>query len=159
MVVGGAQGAGLRAGVGLDEYYRIDQGENRALYAALGVGEYWQCEPTGSYLRPPVLGFRLVAGCYVPVPVARAASGLLSAPSAVLGLEVRLRPGAPVREALRFYDPVHGQPLRSYREASGPGRTGGPAGPGSQTPGGAAARALSRRGGRLDRREAPLLRL
>ena len=35
--------------------------------------------------------------------------------SEVLGLELRLDPEAPIRE-LRFYDPVHGQPLRSLRE-------------------------------------------
>ena len=34
-----------------------------------------------------------------------------------MGLELRLTPGAPVREALHFYDPVHGEYLRTYREA------------------------------------------
>ena len=35
----------------------------------------------------------------------------------MLGLELHLRPGAPVREALHFYDPVRGEYLRTYREA------------------------------------------
>ena len=37
--------------------------------------------------------------------------------SEVLGLELRLTPGAPVRDVLRFYDPMLGEPLRSLREA------------------------------------------
>ena len=33
-----------------------------------------------------------------------------------MGLELCLTPGAPVREALHFYDPVRGEYLRTYRE-------------------------------------------
>ena len=97
--------------------YRIDQGEKRGIYAGLGVSEYWQCDPAGSYLDPQMLGFRLVAGRYAPVPVTGMEDGTLVARSDVLGLDLRLTPGAPVREALRFYDPVRGEPLRSLREA------------------------------------------
>ena len=32
-------------------------------YADMGVVEYWQYDPVGSYLDPPLLGFRLVEGC------------------------------------------------------------------------------------------------
>ena len=41
---------------------------------------------------------------------------MLALRSEVLGLELRLTSGAPVREALHFYDPVHGEYLRTYRE-------------------------------------------
>lgn len=35
----------------------------------------------------------------------------------MLGLELHLRPGVPVREALHFYDPARGAYLRTYRQA------------------------------------------
>ena len=95
--------------------HRMDRGEKRDIYAGMGVVEYWQCDPAGGYLDPPVLGFRLVEGRYVPVSVTLE-GGMLVGRSEVLGLELRLTPGAPVREALRFYDPVRGEPLRSLRE-------------------------------------------
>ena len=96
--------------------YRSDRGEKRVTYAGMGVSEYWQYDPVGSYLDPPLLGFRLVEGRYVPIPALALAVGLLALRSEVLGLELHLRPGAPVREALHFYDPVRGEYLRTYRE-------------------------------------------
>ena len=96
--------------------YRSDGGEKRDLYAGMGVTEYWQYGPVGTYLDPPLLGFRLVEGRYVPIPAVSQAGDLLVVPSEVLGLELRLRLGAPVREALHFYDPVRGEYLRTYRE-------------------------------------------
>ena len=97
--------------------YRADRGEKRDTYAAMGVLEYWQYDPVGSYLDPPLLGFRLVEGRYVPIPAVSQEGGLLVLRSEVLGLELHLRPGAPVREALHFYDAVRGEYLRTYREA------------------------------------------
>ena len=97
--------------------YRTDRGEKRDTYAAMGVVEYWQYDPVGSYLDPPLLGFRLVEGRYVPIPAVSQEGGLLVLRSEVLGLELHLRSGAPVREALHFYDPVRGEYLRTYREA------------------------------------------
>ena len=96
--------------------YRTDRGEKRDLYARLGVSEYWQCDLAGNYLDPPLLGLRLAEGRYVPIAAAPE-DGTLVARSEVLGLDLRLTPGTPVREALRFYDPVRQAPLRSYREA------------------------------------------
>ena len=96
--------------------YRNDRGEKRDIYAGLGVSEYWQYDPVGTYLDPPLSGFRLVEGRYAPIPAALQAGGLLRLRSEVLGLELRLTPGAPVREALHFYDPVRGESLRTYRE-------------------------------------------
>ena len=97
--------------------YRIDRGEKRDIYAGMGVLEYWQCDPVGGCLNPQLSGSRLVEGRYAPIPVAGMEGGTLTARSEVLGLELRLTPGAPVREALRFFDPVRGEPLRSLREA------------------------------------------
>ena len=95
--------------------YRADRGEKRALYAGMGVSEYWQYDPVGSYLDPPLLGLRLVEGRYVPIP-AIAQAGVLAVCSEVLGLELHLTSGASVREALHFYNPVRGEYLRTYRE-------------------------------------------
>ena len=97
--------------------YRADRGEKRDTYAAMGVVEYWQYDPVGSYLDPPLLGFRLVEGRYVPIPAVAREGGLLVVRSEVLGLELHLSPGAPVREALHFYDAVRAEYLRTYREA------------------------------------------
>ena len=97
--------------------YRIDRGEKRDIYAGMGVLEYWQCDPAGGCLNPQLSGSRLVEGRYAPIPVAGMDGGTLTARSEVLGLDLRLTPGAPVREALRFFDPARGEPLRSFREA------------------------------------------
>ena len=96
--------------------YRADRGEKRDLYAGMGVSEYWQYDPVGTCLDPPLLGFRLVEGSYAPIPVVPGDDGASAGRSGVLGLELRLAPGAPVREALHFYDPARGEYLRTYRE-------------------------------------------
>ena len=96
--------------------YRTDRGEKRDLYAGMGGSEYWQYDPVGTYLDPPLLGFRLVGSHYVPIPAMAQEGGMLTVRSEVLGLELRLTVGAPVREALHFYDPVRGEYLRTYRE-------------------------------------------
>ena len=98
--------------------HRIDRGEKRDLYAGMGVVEYWQYDPVGTYLDPPLLGFRLVEeGRYLPISATVQEGGMLALRSEVLGLELHLTPGAPVREALHFYDPLRGEYLRTYREA------------------------------------------
>jgi Uma2 family endonuclease len=96
--------------------YQTDQGPKSDLYAGLGVSEYWLCDPTGAYFKPSLQGFRLVEGRYEPVPHATRSDGTLTARSAVLGLELHLNPAAPLRDVLRFHDPVRGEPLRSLRE-------------------------------------------
>ena len=97
--------------------HRIDRGEKRDLYAGMGVSEYWQYDPVGDYLEPPLLGFRLAEGRYLPISATVQEGGMLALRSEVLGLELHLTPGAPVREALHFYDPLRGEYLRTYREA------------------------------------------
>ena len=82
-----------------------DQGPKRETYRQLGVREYWQYDPTGDYLKPPLQGLELIGGRYERLPEEELADGTLRLESKVLGLEVRHE-----AERLRFYDPV----TRSY---------------------------------------------
>ena len=41
--------------------------DKRKTYAQLGVAEYFQFDPFGEYLNPPLQGFRLVKGLYEPM--------------------------------------------------------------------------------------------
>ena len=56
--VAGAKDARLRVGGDLAPHLAEDQGRKRTLYRALGVAEYWQYDPTGDYLQPPLQGLR-----------------------------------------------------------------------------------------------------
>jgi Uma2 family endonuclease len=47
--------------------WREDLREKRRLYERLGVREYIVFDPEGEYLRPRLLGFRLVEGRYEPI--------------------------------------------------------------------------------------------
>jgi Uma2 family endonuclease len=72
----------------------------------LKVSEYFLFDPRAEYLEPPLQGFRLVGGDYVPIePIA----GRL--PSGVLGLHLE-RDG----EQLRLFDPASGQRLLTRLE-------------------------------------------
>ena len=90
---------------------RQDQGPKRDLYARLGVAEYWQYDPTGDYLSPPLQGFRLRAGRYESVSSSTSSGSALSLRSEVLGLSMRLEAGQ-----LRFVDPQTGAVLLSHQE-------------------------------------------
>ncbi len=90
---------------------REDQGKKRELYRRLGVGEYWQHDPTGDWLEPPLRGMVLVAGEYEELPGRELADGALAMTSGVLGLE--LRSG---ESGLRFHDPVTGRNLLTRAE-------------------------------------------
>ena len=95
--------------------WEADLGPKRALYASLGVAEYWLFDPTREHLlSPPLRGMRLVGGSYRDLPVVQLAASA-SAPtlrSEVLGLDLRLD-----RSALRFRDAATGEDLLSYEEA------------------------------------------
>lgn len=88
-----------------------DQGVKRGVYAFLGVQEYWQYDPTGDYLKPPLKGLRLAGENYELLPAGIAEGGEISIPSEVLGLDIRLEKGE-----LRFYDPATRRKLLSYQE-------------------------------------------
>jgi Uma2 family endonuclease len=85
-----------------------DQGAKRGIYAYLGVREYWQYDPTGDYLDPPLQALQLIERNYWPLRTP-GGSGLHSD---VLGLDLRLEEGV-----LRFYNPRTGDKLRSHQEA------------------------------------------
>ena len=89
-----------------------DQGPKRGIYAYLQVQEYWQYDPTGDYLVPPLQGLYLVGENYQPMPTAVSTGGAISLHSKVLGLDLRCEKGV-----LRFYDPVGKHYLLTYQEA------------------------------------------
>lgn len=91
-----------------------DQGPKRGTYAFLGVQEYWQYDPTGDYLEPPLQGFRLVGRNYEPIPEPARSDGGLTFHSAALNLALRLEASG----ELRFYDPGSGQVLQGLEEAT-----------------------------------------
>jgi Uma2 family endonuclease len=85
-----------------------DLGTKRALYAMLGVKEYFLYDPLGEYLEPPLQGYQLVDGDYQRMqPTDKGA--LLSQ---VLGLELRLED-----DHLRLVDPATGERLLTPAEA------------------------------------------
>jgi Uma2 family endonuclease len=86
---------------------REDQQKKLQLYRdVLEVPEYFQFDPTEDYLKPPLQGFRLAGGEYLPIePVA----GRL--PSEQLGLYLE-RDG----KELRFYNPATGSRLPKRSE-------------------------------------------
>ena len=88
-----------------------DQGKKRELYRRLRVTEYWQYDPKGEWLAPPLRGTELVAGEYRELPARELADGTLAMMSTVLGLE--LRSGA---SGLRFHDPVMGRNIPTRAE-------------------------------------------
>ena len=91
--------------------HREDQGRKRELYRSLGVREYWQYDPTGDYLEPPLQGLELSAGEYRRLPGRELADGTLALASGVLRLELRL-----TERGLRFHDPATGQDLPNLAE-------------------------------------------
>ena len=90
-----------------------DQGPKRGIYAYMGVREYFQADPTGDYLKPPLQGQQLAGDHYAPLPSAASFGGEWRAYSAVLQLELRLNPAT---SELRFYDPSARRILPSYQE-------------------------------------------
>ena len=89
--------------------------KKRALYASLGVQEYFLHDPRAEYLTPPLQGYRLRGGGYEPlasVPVLP--GGGPSVHSAVLGLDLREARSAP--PWLRLHDPVAGRDLPTHTE-------------------------------------------
>jgi Uma2 family endonuclease len=85
-----------------------DLGTKRALYAMLGVHEYFVYDPLGDYLAPALQGYQLQDGEYQRLP--HTDSGQLV--SHKLGLELRLEAGR-----LRLVHPTTGEYLLTPAEA------------------------------------------
>jgi Uma2 family endonuclease len=85
-----------------------DLGTKRALYAMLGVQEYFLYDPLGEYLRPPLQGYRLQQGEYERVLPGD--QGQLV--SQALSLELRLQDGQ-----LQVLNPATGERLLTPAEA------------------------------------------
>ena len=93
--------------------WKADLGPKRALYASLGVVEYWLFDPTKEHLlSPPLRGMRLIGGSYRELPVMQVAENAPTLRSEVLRLDLRLDRGA-----LRFRDAATGEDLLSHEEA------------------------------------------
>jgi Uma2 family endonuclease len=85
-----------------------DLGTKRAVYAMLGVLEYFLYDPLGEYLRPPLQGYRLEEGEFQRLPPG-VAGGFTSQ---TLGLELRLE-----HDRLRVFNPTSGERLLTPAEA------------------------------------------
>ena len=88
-----------------------DLAPKRAVYARLGVREYWQYDPMGGLLPLRLMGWRLVGGIYEEQPIIRSLDGALTLCSETLGLDLRAKD-----DEMRFRDPVTGQDLLGYEE-------------------------------------------
>jgi Uma2 family endonuclease len=84
-----------------------DLGTKRALYAMLGVREYFLYDPLGEYLQPPLQGYRLQEGEYQRM--SPGGEGELA--SQELGLELR-----PEEGRLRLVNPATGAHLLTPAE-------------------------------------------
>jgi len=90
-----------------------DRDVKHKLYARLGIQEYFQFDPTGDWLVPPLIGYRLTGVAYRRLAaVTTDPGGRISVASPVLGLEVWAEGGR-----LAFYDPRGKTKLLNYAES------------------------------------------
>ena len=91
-----------------------DIGGKRALYAALGVGEYWRYDPTGGrFYGEPLAGEYRFEGRYLRYPLHRESDGMVWAHSPALSLDLCWIDGR-----LRFYHPVTQRWLLNFTETT-----------------------------------------
>ena len=93
--------------------WRRDRDEKPALYAALGVAEYFLYDPVGGYLEPRLQGRVLRGAKRGVLRLERLGNGAWGLRSEVLGLCAYLR--GP-RQELRWHDPATGKDLESHDE-------------------------------------------
>jgi Uma2 family endonuclease len=90
-----------------------DQQEKPLKYAALGIQEYFQYDPTGDYLVPQLQGLNLVDGVYQDLPLQTSANGDLTIRSQALGLSLMV-----INGELRFFEQTNGKnKLLSHKES------------------------------------------
>jgi hypothetical protein len=69
--------------------YQKDVNEKPAIYASMGIPEYWMFDPTGGELYGQALiGYKLVDGVYVPIEMTPNEHGILSGYSEVWGMRL-----------------------------------------------------------------------
>ena len=91
---------------------REDVTRKPAVYARIGVAEYWRFDPSGGrYHGEPLYGGVLSGGVYRPVELTTEPDGILKGYSPVLGLSLSWDEGWP-----RFYDPVTARYQETNRE-------------------------------------------
>ncbi len=91
---------------------RQDVNRKPAVYARIGVPEYWRFDPTGGrYYPEPLYGGRLVNELYQPIGLTTEPDGILKGYSEALGLSLCWDEGWP-----RFYDPATGLYLENWRQ-------------------------------------------
>jgi Uma2 family endonuclease len=90
---------------------RQDVNRKPAIYARIGVPEYWRFDPTGGdYHGEPLSGLGLVNGVYQSLELTTEPDGVLKGYSPVLELSLAWDEGWP-----RFYDPATGAYLENWR--------------------------------------------
>ena len=89
----------------------VDVNRKPAIYAAIGIAEYWRFDPGGRYHGAPLWGGRLVDGAYEPITLTTAPDGVLKGYSAVLGVSICWDEGWP-----RLYDPATGEYDANWRQ-------------------------------------------
>jgi len=91
--------------------WREDVRRKPAIYASLGVREYFLFDPLGVHYTPRLRGYRWVAGEYERLTAVESIDRTLTLRSEVLDLDLRTQ-----GEAIRFHDPATGETLLSYDE-------------------------------------------
>ena len=89
-----------------------DVNRKPAIYARIGVPEYWRFDPTGGgYYGQPLYGGTLTGGAYRPIQTTTEPDGILKAYSKALGLSLCWDEGWP-----RLYNPATGEYLENWRQ-------------------------------------------
>ena len=98
--------------IGSSSTGREDVGRKRAIYARIGVPEYWRFDPQdGKYHGERLAGDRLVAGRYAPIPLTTAPDGILKGYSEILELSLCWDENWP-----RLYDPMTNTYLETWQQ-------------------------------------------
>ena len=90
---------------------RKDIKEKWAVYAQLSVQEYFLFDPLEEYLKPPLQGYRLVGGVYLPIGPESASDGDVAVRSEVSGVVIRREGSWPI-----LYDAQTGERLLTSEE-------------------------------------------
>ena len=100
----------------------VDIGPKMAIYAEMGVMEYWLFDRTtdGEHYGFRLAGFRLVNGRYEPIPLIADGPDRLGGYSPTLGLDIRWEYDATLEYGvIRFYNPLTGEYLLDYDASFG----------------------------------------